>query len=271
MTVGGGALHIPAAAGRHLRRHQHRQEPRRARRAHGRLDGDHQGRLQGHRPVPPGGHHPAHRRRQLREVRPHRDRDGAGEEKFEFIQEINGTPRNDAADSTANVAGELPERLLPADGLRRDQRHRRVLDRRHDVDPGRAARRRSRRARRSACSRSTTPRRRPPVADFDWFRLEGPGGAGGGTPSGPAATTTSPAPRWTSRAGTRSCATTRPSTTVGGGNLTITTELGDIYTGDTNPPPPNFILQSAGSRGRGLGDRDQAVRRRSPTATPRAA
>ena len=36
---------------------------------------------------------------------------------------------------------------------------------------------------------------------------------------------------------------------VGGGNLTITTELGDIYTGDTNPPPPNFILQSADHAG----------------------
>src|SRR5262249_22080878 len=36
---------------------------------------------------------------------------------------------------------------------------------------------------------------------------------------------------------------------VAGGNLTITTELGDIYTGDTNPPPPNFILQSADHAG----------------------
>ena len=46
---------------------------------------------------------------------------------------------------------------------------------------------------------------------------------------------------------------------MAGGNLTITTEPGDIYTGDTNPPPNNFILQSRRSRRRGLGDRDQAV------------
>ncbi len=34
--------------------------------------------------------------------------------------------------------------------------------------------------------------------------------------------------------------------TVGSGALTITTEPGDIYTVDTNPPPNNFILQDAG-------------------------
>ena len=46
---------------------------------------------------------------------------------------------------------------------------------------------------------------------------------------------------------------------VGGGELTITTSLGDIYTGDTNPPPNNFILQAADARRRRLGDRDEAV------------
>ena len=59
--------------------------------------------------------------------------------------------------------------------------------------------------------------------------------------------------------------------TVGGGKLTITTEPGDIYTGDTNPPPNNFILQSARPRGRGLGDRDEARPARSTAATARAA
>jgi cytochrome c len=34
-----------------------------------------------------------------------------------------------------------------------------------------------------------------------------------------------------------------------GGELTITTEPGDIFTGDTNPPPNNFILQSADHAG----------------------
>ena len=32
----------------------------------------------------------------------------AGDEKFEFIYENNGTPRNEAADSTPNIAGRLP-------------------------------------------------------------------------------------------------------------------------------------------------------------------
>ena len=36
---------------------------------------------------------------------------------------------------------------------------------------------------------------------------------------------------------------------VAAGRLTITTEPGDIYTGDTNPPPNNFILQSADHAG----------------------
>ena len=36
---------------------------------------------------------------------------------------------------------------------------------------------------------------------------------------------------------------------VGGGELTITTSLGDIYTGDTTPPPNNFILQDASHAG----------------------
>ena len=61
----------------------------------------------------------------------------AGDEKFEFIYENAGTPRNDAADSTGNIADRLPGRLLGPDHVRRDQRHRRVLDERHRVDPRR--------------------------------------------------------------------------------------------------------------------------------------
>ena len=68
--------------------------------------------------------------------------DGAGGEKFEFIYEDNGTPRNDAADSTAEHPGRLPEGLLPADRLRRDEHHRRVLDRRQHLDRRSGARRR---------------------------------------------------------------------------------------------------------------------------------
>ena len=36
---------------------------------------------------------------------------------------------------------------------------------------------------------------------------------------------------------------------MSGGAFTITTSQGDIYTGDTNPPPNNFILQDAAHAG----------------------
>ena len=240
MTVGAGALHIPAAAGRHLRRPNTAKNLVAARRADGGLDGDHEGRLRGQRPVPPGRHDPLHRRRQLREVRPHRDEPAAGVEKFEFIPETAGR-RATTRRTRPRTSRRLPEGLLPADGLRRDERDRRVLDRRHRLDPGRP--------RRAAAGgredRHVRVQQRggdgSPVADFDWFRIE----SGRRRRAARAATTTSPAPRWTRRAGTRSCATNPAKYAVGGGNLTITTELGDIYTGDTNPPPNNFILQAA--------------------------
>src|SRR6185436_17296922 len=87
-----------------------------------------------------------------------------------------------------------------------------------------------------------------PVADFDWFRLEGANVPGGGTPSGPSrdddfSGTSLDKSRWNAivRENLAKYA-------LGGGNLTITTELGDIYqTPDTNPP--NFILQSADHAG----------------------
>ena len=131
----------------------------------------------------------------------------AGEEKFEFIQEINAVARNDAADSTANLPGELPERLLPADesptGPTSPARTRPTARR----GPRSGVRRRSRRTRRSVCSPSTT-RRRP----RRWRTSTG--SSSRVRPVRPArrVTTTSPATRWTRRAGTRSCATTRPST-----------------------------------------------------------
>ena len=68
-------------------------------------------------------------------------------------------------------------------------------------------------------------------------------------PPARAATTSSTAPRSTRRAGTRSCARNPSAYSVGGGELTITTEPGDIYTADTVPPPNNFILQSADHAG----------------------
>ena len=62
-------------------------------------------------------------------------------EKFEFINEVAGTPRNAGQDATANLAAGFPNDYLPAREVRRDQHHGRVLDRRHRVDRGRPQRR----------------------------------------------------------------------------------------------------------------------------------
>ncbi len=58
----------------------------------------------------------------------------AGDEKFEFIYENAGTPRNEAADSTRQHPGGVPGRLLRPDDVRRDERDRRILDRRGVLD-----------------------------------------------------------------------------------------------------------------------------------------
>ena len=43
--------------------------------------------------------------------------------------------------------------------------------------------------------------------------------------------------------------TRRRSTQLAGGEFKLTLSQGDIYTGDTNPPPNNFILQDAAHAG----------------------
>ena len=89
-----------------------------------------------------------------------------------------------------------------------------------------------------------------PVADFDWFRIEtAGGGGGGGTPSGPSrdddfSGDSLDKTRWNAIVRDNPAAYN-----LSGGNFNLTTELGDIYTGDTNPPPNNFILQSADHAG----------------------
>ena len=57
---------------------------------------------------------------------------------------------------------------------------------------------------------------------------------------------------------------------MAGGKLTITTEPGDIYTGDTTPPPNNFILQDAAHAGADWVI-ETKLSGRSTAATPRAA
>ena len=112
------------------------------------------------------------RRRTSRQVRPHRPHDGGADEKFEFIHETRRRgATTTAADSTAEHRGGLPGRLLGAAALRRDERDRRVLDRRDRLDAGRACLRRCRRRAGSGCSPSaTTATAAPPVAAFDSFR-----------------------------------------------------------------------------------------------------
>ena len=174
-------------------------------------------------------------------------------EKFEFINEVNSVARNEADDSTAEPGGGLPERLLAAADVRRDERH---GPRTRPTGP------------------TWTPVGRPaalpadakiglfafsndgvgnPVAAFDSFTLTGDevggGGGGGGTPSGPSYDdqfdgATLDKTRW------NAIVRDIPAEyAVGGGELTITTGLGDIYTGDTNPPPKNFLLQDASHAG----------------------
>ena len=164
-------------------------------------------------------------------------------QKFEFIYENAGTPRNDAADSTAN----LP--TLPADYWLRITSDGTNVTGAYSLDGS-----------------AWTPVGRPaplpanaqiglfsfanagtgnPVAAFDEFVLDLPGGG----PSGPSFDddfdgSTLDKDRWNAIV-----RDTPAEYTVQGGNLNITTSPGDIYTGDTNPPPNNFILQDAAHAG----------------------
>ena len=167
------------------------------------------------------------------------------DEKFEFIHEAAGSPRNEAADSTANLPAGFPDDFyvrLASDGTNLTASY-------------------------STNGTAWTPVGRPaplaanpkigmfafggaaptsPEAAFDWFTLSGDGVGGPGGPSrddhfdG----TTLDKERW------NAIVRENPDTyAVSGGELTITTEPGDIYTADSNPPPNNFILQSADHAG----------------------
>jgi cytochrome c len=172
--------------------------------------------------------------------------DGAGTEKFEFILETNGTPRNDAPDSTANLPADFPKDYylrMVSDGTNVTGAY--STNGTTWTPVGRAAPLPAG-AKLGVFSFSNAAATSP-VADFDWFRLDGP--AVGGPPAGPSRDdqfdgSALDKTRW------NAIARDNPAKyAVSGGNLTITTELGDIYTGDTNPPPPNFILQSADHAG----------------------
>ena len=251
----------PGPAGRHLPDPQRRQEPDRPRRADA---------VPGRRPrsstsrAPPSTTRPGSwstaTTTTSRSSAASRTR-AAGDEKFEFIYENNAVARNEAADSTANIPADFPDDFcvrLTSDGTnvighystdgtdldpgrapgaapgQRQDRPVRVLQRRRR-QPGRGLRlvhaddARWRWRRRHA----VRPELRRPVrrrdARQDALERDRPRHA-------------------------------RRSTTWPAASSGYTLSQGDIYTGDTNPPPNNFILQDAVARGRGLGDRDQDQR-----------
>ena len=83
-----------------------------------------------------------------------------------------------------------------------------------------------------------------PEAAFDSFRITRPGAPAGPSRDDEFDGSTLDKTRWNAIV-----RDTPASYTVSGSNLTITTEPGDIYSADTNPPPNNFILQSADHAG----------------------
>ena len=172
----------------------------------------------------------------------------AGDEKFEFIYENAGVPRNDAADSTANLDAAFPLEFFLR--IRSDGTNLTGAYSTDGVDwtpvgrpaPLPADARIGVFAFNNAATTS-------PEAAFDFFRLTTGSGGGGGGPAGPSRDdqfdgSSLDTTRW------NAIVRDNPSAySVGGGELTITTEPGDIYTGDTVPPPNNFILQSADHAG----------------------
>ncbi|MEZ0294463.1 MAG: ThuA domain-containing protein [Solirubrobacteraceae bacterium] len=177
------------------------------------------------------------------------DANGNGDEKFEFILENAGTPRNEAADSTANLPAGFPRDYwvrLVSDGTNVTGAY--STDGATWTTVGRPAPLPAdAKLGLFAFSNNGTGN---PVAKFDSFTLSGAGtGGGGGTPSGPSYDdqfdgSSLDTDRWN--------AIVRPDaalTNVAGGKLTLTTSPGDIYTGDTTPPPGNFVLQSADHAG----------------------
>jgi cytochrome c len=167
-------------------------------------------------------------------------------EKFEFIYENAGTPRNDAPDSTANLPAGFPADYwvrVTSDGTNITGAY--STDGSAWTPVGRAAPLPANaKIGMFAFSNAGTGN---PVAAFDSFTLTGDnvgGGAAGPSRDDEFTGAALDKTRW------NAIVRDTPSEyAVSGGNLTITTSPGDIYTGDTTPPPNNFILQSADHAG----------------------
>jgi cytochrome c len=167
-------------------------------------------------------------------------------EKFEFIYENAGTPRNDAPDSTADLPPGFGADYwvrITSDGTNITGAY--STDGSSWTNVGRAAPLPANaKIGMFAFSNAGTGN---PVAAFDSFTLTGDNvGGGSAGPSRDDEFTGAALDKTRWNAIVRD---TPAEYAVSGGNLTITTSPGDIYTGDTTPPPNNFILQSADHAG----------------------
>ncbi|HEX6023292.1 MAG TPA: ThuA domain-containing protein, partial [Solirubrobacter sp.] len=171
----------------------------------------------------------------------------AGDEKFEFIYENNAQPRNEAADSTANLPEDFPDDYylrITSDGTNIVGHYSTngtdwTLVGRPAPLPANA------KLGLFAFANDGTGN---PIAAFDSFTLTTPGG-GGGTPSGPRYDDEFDSAELDKNRWNAIVRDTPSEYSLSGGELTLTLSQGDIYTGDTNPPPNNFILQDASHAG----------------------
>ena len=160
----------------------------------------------------------------------------AGDEKFEYIYETAGTPRNEAADSTANLV--LPDDYfvrITSDGTNITGAY--STDGTNWTPVGRPAPLPA--DARVGMFAFNNEAATSPEAAFESFELV-TGTGGGPSRSDQFDGATLDTDRW------NAIVNDNPEAyELSGGVLRITTEPGDIYTGDTVPPPNNFILQSA--------------------------
>jgi cytochrome c len=165
----------------------------------------------------------------------------AGDEKFEFIHEAAAVADNTGADSTGNIATDFPDDYwvqLRYDGTSLTGWY--SQDGSNYTQAGRAwpLPANARLGLIAFGNQATTGT--PPEAAFDSFRITAPGGASGPSFDDEFDGSSLDTDRW------NAIVRDTPSEyEVAGGEFTITTSQGDIYTGDTNPPPNNFILQDS--------------------------